>query len=332
MITLVSMKKVIILYGPTGVGKTSTSIKLAKILNGEIISADSMQVYKGMDIGTAKITQEEMEGIPHHLISIISPQEEWTVYDFVVKAKECINEIFAKNKTPILVGGTGLYIKALIENYDFNGADKDTEIRKKYQNLASEKGNEFVYSLLKEKCPERAEKLSENDTFRIVRALEILEIKEKNLNKPQISEKKPDYEYIIFALMKDREKLYKKINGRVTKMFKLGLKEEVKSLLDQNIDENCPALQGIGYKELIQYFHKELNLKQTKELIKKRTRNYAKRQITFLNSFTNVVKIPAGKNATKCILKTLKEDNNGTKSNWKFFKKCVSTFWRCCNV
>ena len=306
------MEKVIVIYGPTGVGKTKASIRLAKELNGEIISADSMQVYKGMDIGTAKITKVEMQGVKHHMLSIVSPRRDWTVYDFVTRAKECIRQIHERGKTAIIVGGTGLYLKALIENYDFSGVYKDSKIRKKYQDIAKKKGSEFLYNLLKEKCPERAENLFENDTFRIVRALEVLELKEKAQMEEKPKENtKSEFNFEIFALVDDREKLYKRINSRVNQMFKDGLKNEVKALLESGVSEKYPSMQGIGYKELISYFNKEIKINEAKELIKKRSRNYAKRQLTFLNSFDNYTKIQAGKNAVNDILSHLKEENNG---------------------
>ncbi|MBO4412922.1 MAG: tRNA (adenosine(37)-N6)-dimethylallyltransferase MiaA, partial [Clostridia bacterium] len=173
------MKDVIIIYGPTGIGKTKTSINLAKALNGEIISADSMQIYKNMDIGTAKITKQEMQGVKHYLIDVCSPKRKFTACDFVNKCETAIEEILSKNKQPIIVGGTGLYLKSLIEGYDFNGVYKDEKLRKKYKNLAEKFGNEYIFNILKEKNPKRAEQLNVNDTLRVVRALEILELKKE---------------------------------------------------------------------------------------------------------------------------------------------------------
>lgn len=302
----VKKNKVVVIFGPTGVGKTSTSILLAQLLDGEIISADSMQVYKGMDIGTAKVTNEEMQGIKHHMIDVCKPNKDWTVSDFVKMAKEKIAEIQARGKFPIIVGGTGLYIKALIENYDFSGVYKDEEIRKKYQKLVKENGNEYVYNLLMEKAPEKAQILHVNDTFRVIRALEILELTEKNQFPTHENVIEDDNEYLLFALTKDRNILYKRINSRVNKMFKLGLKQEVKGLIDAGYLPECPALQGIGYKELISYFNKEITLTEAKELIKKRSRNYAKRQLTFMRSFKNLTEIKACKQAPREIYKIVK--------------------------
>lgn len=303
-------KCAVIIYGPTGVGKTSTSIAVAKMLNGEIVSADSMQVYKGMDIGTAKITKEEMQGIKHHLIDVCKPNREFTVCDYVKKAKENINKILEKGKLPIIVGGTGLYLKALIENYDFNGVYKDEKIRKHYQQLAKKYGNEYIYNILKEKNPTRAEALNVNDTFRVIRAFEIFDINERDKDKvlAQKTENKNDINYIVFALTMDRERLYKRINKRVNIMYRQGLKDEVQKLMNDGVNPECPAMQGIGYKEMIAHLNKEAKARETKELIKRRSRNYAKRQLTFLHSMPNVNEIPAGRYAAKHIVEFVKNE------------------------
>lgn len=311
-------KYAVVIYGPTGVGKTNTSISVAKMLNGEIISADSMQIYKGMDIGTAKVTKEEMQGVKHYLINVCKPNREFTVCDYVTKAKEKMEKIFAKGKIPIIVGGTGLYLKALIENYDFNGVYKDEKIRKHYQQLAKKFGNEYVYNILKEKNPARAEALNVNDTFRVIRALEIYDIAERDENvvqSPKI-ENVDDIKYIVFALTMDREKLYKRINKRVNVMYRQGLNNEVKTLLDSGINPNCPAMQGIGYKEMIAYLNKQAKARETKELIKKRSRNYAKRQLTFMHSMKNVNEISAGRYAAKNIVKFVKSEVEKNEQNW----------------
>lgn len=310
-------KYAVVIYGPTGVGKTNTSISVAKMLDGEIISADSMQIYKGMDIGTAKVTKEEMQGVKHYLIDVCKPNREFTVCDYVQKAKDKMDKIFAKGKTPIIVGGTGLYLKALIENYDFNGVYKDEKIRKYYQQLAKKFGNEYIYNILKEKNPARAETLNINDTFRVIRALEIYDIAERDGNAVQIpkNESKNDVKYIIFALTMDREKLYKRINRRVNLMYRQGLKDEVKMLLESGISPNCPAMQGIGYKEMIAHLNNQAKARETKELIKKRSRNYAKRQLTFMHSLKNVNETPAGRYAAKNIVKFVKSEEEKNEQN-----------------
>ena len=302
------MKKLaVVIYGPTGVGKTSASLSVAKRLGGEIISADSMQVYKGMNIGTAKISKEEMKGVKHHMLSIVSPNREFTVCDYVKRTKQKIDEIIARGKLPIIVGGTGLYIKALVEDYEFSGVYKDNKIRNKYNSIAKKFGNEHLHKILEEKNAERAAQINVNDTFRIVRALEIIELQESgNFVKEEKVKTKSDIEYLVFAITMDREKLYKRINARVNKMFKDGLKKEVKSLVDSGAKVNSPAMQGIGYKELISHFNKEMKMKETKELIKRRSRNYAKRQLTFMRGMNNVIEVAAGKQLAEQIVDQVK--------------------------
>ncbi|MDD4111385.1 MAG: tRNA (adenosine(37)-N6)-dimethylallyltransferase MiaA [Clostridia bacterium] len=306
------MKKVIIIFGPTGVGKTKLSIELAKELNGEIISADSMQIYKDMNIGTAKITVEEMENIPHHLIDIKEPNEEYSVGEFVQDAKEKITEITARKKVPIIVGGTGLYIRALVEGYDFFEVEKNNEIREKYQKLIEEKGNEFVYNILKEKDIEWANKLHPNNIKRIIRALEIIEINEKSLkNTEKMQENSKNNEinlnYLIFGLNMDREKLYERINFRVEKMFKEGLINEVKTLLETGIKKDSQSMQGIGYKEVIEGLDNNLSESDIMELIKQHTRNYAKRQFTFMRGIKDLIWIEAGESEKENIFKKVKD-------------------------
>ncbi len=304
------MKNVLVIFGPTGVGKTKLSIELAKELNGEIISADSMQIYKNMDIGTAKVTKEEMQDISHHMLDIVSPNDEYSVGQYVVETKKKIKEIFSNGKIPIIVGGTGLYINSLINEYDFCQAPKDDAIREKYKKMAEEKGKEFVYNLLQKEDSVRASQLHPNDVKRVIRALEIIEI---NKNKPKnnqnvVQKDKNEFEYTVFGINMDREELYNNINVRVEKMFDDGLVKEVKSLLDSGVDKNSQAMQGIGYKEIIQGLEKGQSIEEIKEEIKKRTRNYAKRQLTFMRGMKNLIWIDAGKNAKKDILEKIKEE------------------------
>lgn len=300
-------KLAVVIYGPTGVGKTSASLAVAKMLNGEIISADSMQIYKGMDIGTAKITKAEMQGVRHHMLSIVKPNKEFTVCDYVNKTKQKIDEILSRGKLPIIVGGTGLYIKALVEDYEFSGVYKDNKIRNKYHNIAEKHGNEFLHKILEEKNPEKAETINVNDTFRIIRALEIIELQEKGeFVQTENVKNNSDIEYLVFAITMDRNKLYKRINARVNKMFKAGLKQEVKALVESGVKLDAPSMQGIGYKELIAHFNKEMKMKETRELIKRRSRNYAKRQLTFMRGMNNVIEIAAGKNSTNEIVNLVK--------------------------
>lgn len=314
------MKKVIIIFGPTGVGKTNLSIDLAKELNGEIVSADSMQIYKEMDIGTAKVTKKEQQDIQHHMLDIISPDEEYSVEKYVKETKKVIEEIISRGKTPIIVGGTGLYINALTNNYDFHATAKDEQIREKYNKITEEKGSEFIYELLKKEDPIRASQLHPNDVKRVIRALEIIETNKNKLanNYPLIKKEsnkclkndeinKKDYEFLIFGLNMDREKLYERINLRVEKMFSEGLVNEVKSLLKTGVKKESQSMQGIGYKEIIEGWEQNLTEDQIKDLIKQRTRNYAKRQLTFMRSIKALIWLDIDENIKNQILKIVKE-------------------------
>lgn len=295
------MEKVIVIFGPTGIGKSKTAVNLAKELNGEIISCDSMQIYKGLDVGTAKISCDEMDGIKHHLIDIIEPSDQFSVGDYVVLAREKIKDIISRKKVPIIVGGTGLYINALKNNFDFGNAGKSDEIRKKYEIVLKEKGKDFLYNLLKEKNPSRAEKIEKNDTKRVIRALEIEENKKEIVN-----EKEDNYQYIIFGLSAEREKIYDNINKRTEKMFNDGLIEEVKKLMDSGVKKDAQSMQGIGYKEVISGLENGNSIDEIKELIKRKTRNYAKRQLTFMRGMKDLIWVDASC-ATQKILEVLNE-------------------------
>lgn len=290
------MKKILIITGPTASGKTDFAILCAKKLNGEIISADSMQIYRDLNIGTAKPTSEEQSQVKHHLVDIVEANAEFSVQQFVQNAQQKIDEILAKGKLPIVVGGTGLYIKSLIFPYSFCSAKKDEKIREFYNNVLKEKGNDFLFSILQEKDESSAKKIHKNDTKRVVRALEILTIN-NGQNKTELNdgeENKPRYDYTLLAINYPREKLYERINLRVDKMFEQGLLNEVKNLLEKGkIKKSCQSMQAIGYKELFEYFENKLSLSETIELIKKKTRNYAKRQLTFIRGFKNVIWVDA---------------------------------------
>lgn len=303
------MKKVIVIFGPTGVGKSDLGVQLAQEIGGEIISADSMQIYKNLDIGTAKITKQEMKGIPHYMIDMIDTNKEYSVGQFAEQVRKIIDAIFSKNKIPIIVGGTGLFINSLVNNYDFSNVGKDEEIRKKYETLASQYGNQYVYDILKSKDPNRAEQLHPNDIKRIIRALEILENTQKNECKCVKNDKK--YEFLLFALNLDREKLYKRINLRVDKMFELGLENEMKRLVKSGINRQNQSMQAIGYKEMFGYLDGTRTLNETKELIKQHTRNYAKRQLTFMRGMKNLIWIEKDENSLKNIKKEI--EKNGCK-------------------
>ncbi len=275
-------KKVVFILGPTAVGKTFFSVKLAKKLSGEIISADSVQVYKGLDIGSAKVTKEEMQGVVHYAIDILEPWEEFSVYDFVEYTKQKIDEIVSKNKLPIIVGGTGLYVKALTLGYNFGGVNKDANLRKNLEKLAEEKGNDYLYQMLLEKDKDMAEKTDKNNTVRLVRALEIA------LSDGQKQTGNVDIDYLIFALVKDRAVLYDAINKRVDTMLANGLIDEVKSLKQSGLTAQNQSMRAIGYKEVLSYLDGEIDYDRMVEILKQHSRNYAKRQLTFLRGMQNV--------------------------------------------
>lgn len=281
-------KKLIVLIGPTSVGKTELSIRLAKEFNGEIISGDSMQIYKGMDIGTAKIKDEEMDGISHHLIDIKEPDEPFSVAEFQDIVRKTIDEIHERNRVPMIVGGTGLYIQSVIYDYQFSEAPSNESIRQKYEKLALTKGNLYVYQMLKEIDPESASNIHPNNVRRVIRALEIFDCTGKTAteyHKQQV----PNllYDVAIIGLTMEREQLYNRINRRVDMMIDQGLIEEVKNLYDHHI-RNVQSIQAIGYKELYEYFDGKVSLEEAIETLKQNSRRYAKRQLTWFRNKLNV--------------------------------------------
>lgn len=277
------MKKLLIIAGPTAVGKTDISIKLAKELNGEIISADSMQIYKHMDIGSAKISLDEMEGIKHHLIDIIDPSEEFSAAEFKSRAENAIDDIIARGKYPIIAGGTGLYINSIICNYEFTGAYKDEEYREYLNKLALEKGKNYVHELLKDIDKESYEKLYPNDLKRVIRALEVYRVTKKTISSINKGVNLYDIPYDIsyYVLNMNREKLYERIDKRVDKMLHDGLVTEVVKLKNMGYNSDMQSMKGIGYKEILYYLDGELSFEEAVELIKKGSRHYAKRQLTW---------------------------------------------------
>ncbi len=277
------MNNLFVLAGPTASGKTSLSVELAKRVNGEIISADSMQVYRGMDIGTAKIKEEEKQGIPHFLIDEFEPDEEFNVTVFQKKAKQYIKEISDCGHLPMIVGGTGFYIQSVLYDIDFEKEEGNTEVRKKYEELASLKGKSYLHDLLKEKDMEYASEVSENNVKKVIRALEFYELTGKKLsehNREQRTKESP-YNFAYFVLTMNRDKLYKRIDARVDKMFEDGLVDEVTRLMDEGYDRNLVSMQGLGYKEVISALNNEITMEDARELIKKSTRHFAKRQLTW---------------------------------------------------
>ena len=273
---------VIILAGPTGVGKTSASITLAHQLGGEIISADSMQIYQGMDIGTAKITKEEMGGIPHHLIDIISPFENFSVAQYKELAQAKIKEIQSRGRVPIVVGGTGLYINALIYEMDFNDSVQDEAYRKNLWNLYNLQGEDELYALLMEQAPDT--KIEKQNVKRVIRALEVLKQKGSLGDFSEIKET-TEYRYKLYVLTRDRERLYNNINERVEVMFEAGLIAEVERLKKDGLDVGFQSMKGIGYRQVLEYLDGQISLEESKEKIKQESRRYAKRQLTWFRRY-----------------------------------------------
>lgn len=274
--------KVIVICGPTASGKTGLSVKLAQKMDGEIVSCDSMQIYKDMTIGTAKVTQEEMQGIPHHLIDFVSPDERYSVAEFQKDAEKAIREIIQRGKTPIVVGGTGLYVDTLVYHIQYPEIETDLEYRQELEELIQEQGLETVYQKAKEIDPQAAEKISSNDKKRIMRILEIYHQTGKTKTQLEIESRKeePPYEYLVYAIGMDREKLYDRINQRVDIMLEQGLIEEVQALLKKY--QHFPtAMQGLGYKEVASYLLGNITKEEMVEMLKQETRRYAKRQLTW---------------------------------------------------
>jgi tRNA dimethylallyltransferase len=273
----------IVIAGPTGVGKTDLSICVADKINGEIISADSRQIYRYMDIGTAKVEKEYRDKIKHHMIDIVDPNEEFSVADFKKNTMKIIEHVNGKGKIPLLVGGTGLYINSIVYDIDFTNVASNKEIREYYESISLKKGKQYLYELLLERDYETAKKLNINDTKRIIRALEVYDVTKIPMSKQNKDFRKPSTKYNLsmYLLYMDRSKLYDRINARVDKMIENGLIEEVKTLLKLGYKKNLNSMQGIGYKEIVDYLENRISLDEAVELIKKRSRNYAKRQLTW---------------------------------------------------
>lgn len=274
------MNSVVVIYGPTAVGKSAIGVELAKLINGEIISADSMQIYRHLDIGSAKIAEQEMDSIKHHLINIKEPNEEYSVSEFCHDAKICINNILNKGHVPIVVGGTGLYIKSLILGYDFAKTDKNEDFRLSLSNLS----NEEIYNKIKRIDPNCY--IDKNNRRRLIRQLEKLTFGHK-----ESYNKDNNLKFHLFAILDDRNKIYERINNRVEVMVRNGLIDEAKYLLSLNLPYNNQAIKAIGYKEIFPYLKNEQSLEECISLLKQKSRNYAKRQITFLNQFDDICKI-----------------------------------------
>lgn len=281
--------KVIVICGPTASGKTSLSIELAKRINGEIVSCDSMQIYKDMTIGTAKPTVQEMQGIKHYLVDCVSPAVRYSVADYKKDATVAIKKIISKGKTPIVVGGTGLYLESLIYGIEYNEIETDLEYRNELDKIEQEKGLEKLYEMAKKIDEQAIQKISHNDKKRICRILEIYHSTGKTKTELEIESRKngPDFDFILFGITMDREKLYDRINRRVDIMIADGLIEEVRNLVAKY--ENLPtAMQGLGYKEVVEYLDGKTSKEEMIEKIKMETRRYAKRQLTWFRKYESL--------------------------------------------
>ncbi len=285
------MQPLVILTGPTAVGKTKLSIDLAKRINGEIISADSMQVYRHMDIGTAKITPKEMDGVTHYLVDEFEPDEEFNVVKFKECAKKAINEIYAKGKLPIIVGGTGFYIQAVLKDIDFTENDSDTPYRKELEEYARTEGAIKLHDILKQCDPVAAEAIHPNNIKRTIRAIEYFKLTGEPISKHNEEQSKNEspYQYAYFVLNNDREVLYENINLRVDKMIDCGLVKEVEWLKEQGYDRSLVSMQGLGYKEIYAYLAGECSLEDAIYLLKRDTRHFAKRQLTWFKREQDVI-------------------------------------------
>ena len=275
------MNKIVIITGFTGSGKSGLAVEIAKKYNGEIISCDSVQIYKRLNIGSAKVTLEEMEGIPHHLIDILEPNQDYSVGQFVKDCETFIKDIISRGKLPILVGGTGLYIKALLQGYNFSGADKNEEFRQQYYDLATQHGNMYVWDKLNKIAPDKAKAVHPNNLKRVIRYLEVATFGQNTCTQCSILN---EYNTLNIGIVADRDLIYSRINKRVDIMLDMGLEAEVKGLIDEGLTLNNNCMNTIGYREMTQYLQGKIDYNTCVELIKQHTRNYCKRQLTFMKT------------------------------------------------
>lgn len=284
-------KPLIILTGPTAVGKTKASIDLAKALNGEIISADSMQVYKYMDIGSAKIRPEEMQGVPHYLVDVLEPDEEFHVVRFQQMAKQAMQEIYDKGKVPIVVGGTGFYIQALLYDIDFTESNEDNIYRSQLEQIAKEQGAQHLHDLLREVDPESADAIHANNVKRVIRALEFYKQTGEKISQHNETEraKESPYDFCYFVLTDQRQHLYDRIDQRVDQMLQEGLVAEVEALKNKGYTKDMVSMQGLGYKEVLDYLNGECTLEEAVYVLKRDTRHFAKRQLTWFRRERDVI-------------------------------------------
>lgn len=284
-------RPLVILTGPTAVGKTALSIRLAKAIGGEIISADSMQVYRYMDIGSAKIKTEEMEGIRHHLIDVLNPEEEFNVVRFQTLAKQAMEEIHQRGKIPVVAGGTGFYIQALVNDIDFTKNEGDGSYREELSDFAKVNGADTLHERLKEVDPKAAQEIHANNVKRVIRALEFYQQTGKRISEHNEEERKKisPYQYTYFVLNDDRQKLYERIERRVDAMLEEGLVDEVRKLKEMGCNKEMVSMQGLGYKEILAYLNGECTLEEAVYILKRDTRHFAKRQLTWFKREKDVI-------------------------------------------
>lgn len=289
-------RTVVVIAGPTASGKTDLAINLAMEANGEVVSADSMQIYRYMNIGTAKPAKNEMKGIPHHMIDIVEPDENYSVALFKKDAEKCIEDIISRGKLPIVAGGTGLYINSLIYNIKFGETVTDEDFRKRMRRIAETEGPKVLHEMLEKVDPESAAKIHYNNVKRVIRALEVYEYTKKPISQHQKESRTepPRYRYLVFILNMDRERLYDRINRRVDRMLEAGLVDEVKMLLEMGYNPDSTALQGLGYKEIIRYLNNELPFEEAVRILKRDTRHFAKRQLTWFRAIKEAVWLEGG--------------------------------------
>lgn len=327
-------RKMIVLTGPTAVGKTKLSIALAKAAGGEILSADSMQVYEYMDIGSAKITRAQMQGVPHHLIDVLKPWEEFNVVVFQRLCRECLDGIYGRGHIPVLTGGTGFYIQAVLNDIDFRENEEGGEYRQELERLAAEKGPEYLHEMLRAVDPDSAAGIHANNIRRTVRALEYYHLTGECISRHNQQERKKEsaYHSCYFVLNDDRERLYRRIDARVDEMLEQGLVEEVRRLKEMGCDRTLVSMQGLGYKEILSCLEGECTLEEAVYLIKRDTRHFAKRQLTWFRREKEVIWVDRqdfpeegqeeamlefmmGKLREKGILEDTKSENGGRKED-----------------
>lgn len=310
------MNKVICIVGPTASGKTGLAIELAKKYNAEIISADSMQIYRGLNVGTAKVTEEEAQGIPHHIIDVCNVEDKFSVADFKEMCYHKIEEIYSRGKNVIIAGGTGLYVNSVVYNMNFTEEEIDEEFRKELENIAETKGKEYLYNMLVELDPESAKQIHMNNVKRVIRAIEIakksntLKSVHMQQEKERIENEKSKYEFVVFCIEHEREYLYSRINLRVDLMLKDGIIEEAKKVYEMKLPQDNTCMQAIGYKEFFPYFEGNATLEECVETLKKETRRYAKRQMTWFNNKLNTIKLVGSKPKDELVEEILRYINN----------------------